>query len=130
MKKYITRLLASLVLVASVFATPLLAPEMVAAGGTKAKACEGVVAIGGGDEAGECTGGGLEKFLKDIVNILLFVIGTISVIMIIVGGIRYVVSGGDSNAVTGAKNTILYSVIGLVVAIMAYAIINFVIASL
>lgn len=65
-----------------------------------------------------------------IVNILLYIIGAISVIMLIFGGIRYVVSGGDSAAVTSAKNTILYAIVGIVVAILAYAIVNFVINGL
>lgn len=64
-----------------------------------------------------------------IVDVLLFIIGAIAVIMLIIGGIRYVVSGGDSGAVTGAKNTILYAVIGIVVAILAYAAVHFVIGS-
>lgn len=64
-----------------------------------------------------------------ITNVLLFIIGAISVIMLIIGGIRYVVSGGDSSAVTNAKNTILYAVIGIIVAILAYAVVNFVITS-
>ncbi|MNY57155.1 hypothetical protein D3C86_1933160 [compost metagenome] len=46
--------------------------------------------------------------------------------MIIVSGIRYATSNGDSSAVTSAKNTLMYSVIGLIVAILAYAIVNFV----
>lgn len=66
---------------------------------------------------------------KKITNVMLFLIGAISVIMLIIGGIRYVVSGGDSSAVTGAKNTILYAVVGIVVAILAYALVNFVIGS-
>ena len=60
------------------------------------------------------------------INILLYIIGVISVIMIIIGGLRYATSGGNASTVTSAKNTILYAVIGLVVAIFAYAIINFV----
>jgi multisubunit Na+/H+ antiporter MnhB subunit len=59
----------------------------------------------------------------------LFIIGAISVIMLIIGGIRYVVSGGDSGAVTSAKNTILYAIVGIVVAILAYALVNFVVSS-
>lgn len=59
-------------------------------------------------------------------NILIFLVGIIAVIMLIIGGIRYAVSGGDQAAVTAAKNTILYAIIGLVVAFMAFAIINFV----
>ncbi len=72
------------------------------------------------------TGGSVEDIIALVVNTLLFIVGIISVIMIIVGGIRYTVSAGDGNAVTGAKNTILYAVIGLVVAFASYAIINWV----
>jgi hypothetical protein len=73
---------------------------------------------------------GSNGVFKTITNVLLFLIGAISVIMLIYGGIRYVVSGGDSGAVTSAKNTILYAVVGIVVAILAYALVNFVITSL
>ena len=72
---------------------------------------------------------GSNGVFKTITNVLLFIIGAISVIMLIIGGIRYVVSGGDSGAVTSAKNTILYAVVGIVVAILAYALVNFVISS-
>lgn len=72
---------------------------------------------------------GVSGVFSTITNIMLFLIGAISVIMIIIGGLRYVISGGSSSNVTAAKNTILYAVIGLVVAILAYAIINFVITS-
>lgn len=63
---------------------------------------------------------------RTITNILLFLVGAISVIMLIIGGIRYVVSNGDQNAVTSAKNTILYAIIGIIVAFLAYAAVNFV----
>jgi hypothetical protein len=64
-----------------------------------------------------------------VTNVMLFVVGAISVIMIVIGGLRYVVSGGNSANITTAKNTVLYAIVGLIVAIMAYAIINFVISS-
>lgn len=69
----------------------------------------------------------VDSVITRVVNVLLFIIGAISVIMIIFGGFKYVTSGGDSNGVTSAKNTILYAVIGLVIASLAYAIVNFVI---
>lgn len=72
---------------------------------------------------------GDQGIFKTITNVLLFIIGAISVIMLIIGGIRYTVSNGDQAAVTSAKNTILYAVIGIVVAILAYALVNFVITS-
>ena len=65
-----------------------------------------------------------------VVNVLLFVIGAISVIMLIFGGIRYTVSGGDSANVTAAKNTIMYALIGLVVAFLAFAIVNWVLGAI
>ena len=67
---------------------------------------------------------------QDITDVLLFIIGAVSVVMLIIGGIRYTISQGDSSAVTSAKNTILYAVIGLVVAILAYAVIHYVIGAL
>ncbi|MBC7459225.1 hypothetical protein H7200_00750 [Candidatus Saccharibacteria bacterium] len=65
--------------------------------------------------------------IKTIVNVLLFIIGLISVIMIIIGGFMYTTSAGDSGQVTKAKNTLLYAVIGLVVAFLAFAIVNYVV---
>ena len=63
-------------------------------------------------------------------NTILYAVGIISVIMLIYGGLRYVISGGDSKKVTDAKNTIMYAIIGLIIAILSYAIVNFVINSI
>ena len=60
-----------------------------------------------------------------VISLFLFVLGIGAVFMIIFGGFRYVTSNGDSGKLEGAKNTILYSVVGLVVAIFAYALVNF-----
>ena len=64
--------------------------------------------------------------IRTITNTLLLFIGIAAVIMLIVGGFRYIFSAGDQSAVGSAKNTILFSVIGIVVALLAYAIVNFV----
>lgn len=69
----------------------------------------------------------IDGIIQTIVNILLFLLGAISVIMIVIGGFKYATSQGDSSSLSSAKNTILYAVIGLVVAIAAFAIVNFVI---
>ena len=68
-----------------------------------------------------------QDLVKNVVNIFLYAVGVLSVIMLIWGGIRYTTSAGDSNKVTSAKNTVLYAVVGLVVAILAWAIVNMVI---
>lgn len=70
------------------------------------------------------------KVIKNVTDTLLFAIGIISVIMIIVGGIKYTTSDGDSGKASSAKNTVLYAVIGLVIAILAYAIVQFVMTQL
>lgn len=70
--------------------------------------------------------GNLESTFRTITNTIIFIVGAIAVLMLIVGGLRYVISAGDREAVEGAKNTILYAVIGIVVAILAFAIVDFV----
>ena len=61
-----------------------------------------------------------------VINIFSIVVGVIAVIMIIVGGLKYITSSGDSGNVTSAKNTILYAVIGLVIVALAQVIVRFV----
>lgn len=73
---------------------------------------------------------GPDSIWTKIINILLIIVGVAAVIVIIIGGLKYVVSGGDPAGITAAKNTILYAVVGLVVAIMAGAIVNFVLSKL
>lgn len=74
--------------------------------------------------------GDLLGVIKNIINVLLTIGGVVAVIMIIVGGIRFMVSTGDQSKIKAARDTILYSVIGLVVTILAFAIVNFVIDKL
>lgn len=65
--------------------------------------------------------------IKNVVNLLLYALGVIAVIMIVIGGIRYATSDGDSAKLKSARDTILYSVVGLVIGLLAYTIVNFVI---
>ena len=68
----------------------------------------------------------LPQIVAFIINVFSWIIGAVSVIMIIYGGFRYITSGGDSNGVTAAKNTILYASIGLIIVALAQIIVNFV----
>jgi hypothetical protein len=68
----------------------------------------------------------LSGVIKGVINTLLFVAGMIAVLMIVIGGLRYITSDGDSSRASQAKNTILYALIGLIVAVSSYAIVNFV----
>jgi len=67
--------------------------------------------------------------ITKIINTMLFIAGALAVIMIIFGGLRYVTSGGNSSNVTAAKNTVLYAIVGLIVAFLAFAAINFVLGT-
>lgn len=69
----------------------------------------------------------LGAIIKQITNVMFFIIGAIAVVMIIYSGIRYTTSAGNPAGVTAAKNSLIYSIVGLVVAILAYAIVNFVV---
>lgn len=92
--------------------------------------CSGVDCVQQGANKAD-TGGGnvstLDQGISTVVNILLFLIGAVSVIMIVIGGIKYTTSNGNADQTKSAKNTILYAIVGLVVAILAYALVDFVI---
>ena len=116
MKKLLIAALVSL----GIVVTPLAIDAPVFAN-AKSEVTSGISSVNDGNSTD------LPSFITNIVNILLFLAGAIAVIVIIIGGIRYVMSSGDAGQVQAAKNTILYAVVGLVVVIMAYAIVNFVI---
>jgi hypothetical protein len=86
---------------------------------------------------GSCTGPtgtvaltGSNSIFERVINILTFIVGAVSVIMLIIGGLRYVLSNGDANAITSAKNTILYAIVGIIVAFAARAVVLFIIGRL
>ena len=128
--KFKKQLLALLVLPALALgvATPAFAANnlSLSEGANSAKGDDQTKCIFGSEDG--CTSGETPLF-QTITNVLLFIIGAVSVIMLIIGGFRYTVSQGDSSALTSAKNTILYSIIGIVVAILAYGVVNFVISN-
>lgn len=72
----------------------------------------------------------INNIVHTIVNLLSAVVGIVAVIMIIVGGFRYITSGGNDTSVTSAKNTILYAIIGLVVVALAQLIVRFTLSKL
>lgn len=71
----------------------------------------------------------LMSTLSVIINVALGIIGFVAVVMIILGGVQYTTSAGDAAKVTKAKNTILYGIVGLVIALLAFAIVNFILSN-
>ncbi len=70
---------------------------------------------------------GSDGVLLRVVNILSFVVGVAAVLMVMLGGFKYITSAGDANSISSAKNTILYAIIGLIVFLLSQGIIAFVI---
>ena len=127
--------LLSLVLLAS-SAAPLALPA-VASAQINSNLCRGAnldADLGGtNNETGcgaedESAGTKVNEIIELVINIFSLIVGIVAVIMIIIGGLKYITSGGDSGNVTGAKNTILYAVIGLVVVALAQFIVRFVLS--
>lgn len=96
----------------------------VSAGGLGSQVTSGVEAVGGN------SGASLTDGIKNIINMMLYIIGVVAVLVIIYSGIIFVTAAGDSGKIATAKNAILYAVVGLIVAILAYAIVNFVIVQI
>lgn len=122
-----------LVALAAVFAlaTPALVPAMASAqtdqisGGLSC----GVDLNASGTACPVDTTGASDKvnsLLKTVINVFSIVVGVVAVIMIIVGGLKYITSGGDSGNVSSAKNTIIYALVGLVIVALAQFIVRFV----
>lgn len=125
MKRTITTTISAIAVMAGVYLLPVATAGAVDVFGG---ACGAAGDSSGGSEiCGAATGGETaESIIKNVINLMLVILGMIAVIMIIIGGIRYATSNGDSNQITSAKNTVLYAVIGLIVAIFSFAIVNFV----
>jgi hypothetical protein len=105
----------------------VITPSAAAAGvdASKKAICEGA-----GLDSAECNGkdNGLSKVISNIVNVLSVIIGVVAVIMVIISGLRYITSGGDATKLSGAKSTLIYALVGLVIVALAQVIVHFVLA--
>ena len=70
----------------------------------------------------------VNDLIATVINIFSVIVGIIAVIMIVYGGFRYITSGGDTQKVTSARNTILYAIVGLIIVALAQFIVRFVLA--
>jgi hypothetical protein len=100
------------------------APVSVSAATPQDEVCKG---IGAADGSGGCSQDGmLTSVVRNVINIFSIVIGIVAVIMIMVGGFKYITAAGDSGNITSAKQTVIYALIGLVVAALAQFLVQFV----
>ncbi len=123
-------LITSLFVLASAAAVAVAAtPAYVGAQSPQQQACESIHGPGSWDAgSNSCSDGEqqLNGVINRVVNLFSVIVGIAAVIMIIVGGFLYVTSGGDSSKLTNAKHTIVYALIGLVIAALAQIIVRFV----
>jgi hypothetical protein len=111
------------------------AASLATAGVAYAECTTGELSIMAGAECAQANGTRGDLFaqggiFQTIANTLIFLVGAVAVLFLIIGGLRYVVSNGDPKNVEAAKNTILYAIVGVVVAILSFAAVQFVINSL
>jgi uncharacterized membrane protein len=132
-KKMILVVVASSTLLAPGL-VPALAGTALAANNINTNLCKGVNQAadpsggGGCDTAGNGTEA-LGNIASKAVNIFSLIVGIVAVIMIIYGGFRYITSGGDSNNVGTAKNTLIYAIVGLIIVALAQFIVHYVLST-
>lgn len=91
-------------------------------------ACEGLeFNEGDSTSCDDSDGDKVNSTVTNIINIASLVVGVVAVIMVIVGGLKYVTSQGDSGGITSAKNTIIYAIVGLVIVALSQVIVRFVV---
>jgi len=128
MKKLLIQSLLSLVLLFFASIVPL---SSVSASTSKDAVCEGVGLTGGGVGCSAPSGSrSVNDVVELVINVLSVVVGFVAVIMIIISGLKYIISSGDSNNINSAKNTILYAIIGLVIVAMAQIIVRFILSKI
>lgn len=92
--------------------------------GQSASSAKGQVLYGAKQSGTDC-GGGVKNVISVVITTLSVVVGIVAVIMIIVSGFKYVTSSGDSGKISNAKTTLIYAIVGIVIAVLAQVIVNF-----
>lgn len=119
------RLRTILISLTLVFSFSAAAAPMVAYANATSDACQ---AIGGDANCNAPKGSvSVSNIIRTVVNLLSIAVGIAAVIMIIIGGLKYITAAGDSNRVSSAKSTLTYAIIGLVIAALAQIIVQFVV---
>ena len=103
-------------------------PDQVASGASTASSAGGAQSITCSATGTDNTTSVVGSLATEIVNIFTVVVGAASIFMIIYGGFRYITSGGSSERVGSAKNTIIYAIVGLVIVGIAQTLVHFVLS--
>lgn len=97
---------------------------------SKADICQGI-GLTAGTNSNDCKDPSgspdVNSTIRTVINLLSLVVGVVAVIMVIVGGLKYILSSGDSNSINSAKNTVLFALVGLAIVALAQVIVRFVV---
>jgi hypothetical protein len=125
-----SKIAAIITMFALTFAGPALVPTAVTYAVCNDTAAKRQVIEGVGEAGnGKCDSSGVTNIINAIVSILSYVAGIAAIIMIILAGTKYITSGGDSGKVASAKSTLIYALVGLVVAALAQFLVHFVLTT-
>lgn len=122
------KLILALTLLTMAFTGPALVPSSAAYADCNSSTSKKAAVEALGQAPGDpCNDSGVSKIVGAIVSILSYVVGIVAIIMVILSGFRYITSGGDSGKVSSAKNTLIYALIGIAVAVLAQLLVRFVV---
>lgn len=126
MKNRVRGLMVSLAILLGLLAPVAIPGAMYAVDDASSQAaCDAIIAAGGRCSPGGTNSKGiLGGLVGNIVSILIWSVGVIAIIVLLLGAYRYTTSAGDANKLKGAKDTIIYALIGIAVAVLAQVIVN------
>jgi hypothetical protein len=127
MKKYLSILLIPVFILSfstNVFAVDILSNTCNNANSNQPGSAPGIC----GDNQTNSTKNPIYSIFKTVLNLLSYAIGFISVVVIIIAGLRMILSGGDPQTLNSARNAIIYAVAGIAVAAIAQIIVVFVLS--
>lgn len=119
-----------IVLALSAVPLALFGPANVSAGpfsSSKGEACRGANLGGGGSCSDNTAANSIGETLTKVINILTIIVGIAAVVVIIINGLKFITSNGDSNSISSAKNGIIYALVGLIIVALSQAIVRFII---
>lgn len=126
MKQLLSRIIAPLLIIIMTSLVPV-APVAAGSSCPNSNDSKGQVLQGISVSGSNCDTSGVDSAVNAAVTILSYVVGIVAVIMIIIAGFKYLTSGGDANKVGSAKSTLIYAIIGIVIAVLAQVIVHYVV---
>ncbi len=122
MKTFVLKIVLAIPIISAFILAPIYLPASVYAD-SKSALTQGATDVSG--QTGN-PNTSINTSLTKFINILSLIGGVIAVVFLIIGGYKYITSGGDANKISSAKNTILYALIGLIIVVLSQVIVRFV----